>query len=120
MADYAFYKGTYLGDSIPEADFPRVSKRAEDVLAHYKRIYTVKAPDENAEDMAICAMADASYYFETAQNGSGGPVASASIGSVSVSYASPGAADLSAAGQAKELYRCARMYLDIYRGAGGC
>lgn len=120
MADYAFYKDTYLGDSIPEADFPRLSKRAGDVLAQYKRIYTVKAPDENAEDMAICAMADASYYFETAQNGSGGPVASASIGSVSVSYASSGAADLSAAGQAKELYRCARLYLDIYRGAGGC
>ena len=45
MTDYAFYKDTYLGDSIPEADFPRLSKRAGDVLAQYKRIYTVKAPD---------------------------------------------------------------------------
>lgn len=120
MADYVFYTGTYLGGYIPAADFPRLAKRAGEQLAKYKRLYTVTAPETNSEDMATCAMADALYYFETAQNGSGGPVASASIGSVSVSYASPGAADLSAAGQAKELYRCARLYLDIYRGAGGC
>jgi hypothetical protein len=120
MADYKFYTGTYLGNSIPEADFPRLAKRAEEQLSRYKRIYTVTAPGADSEDMALCAMADALYYFETAQNGTAGPVASASIGSVSVSYGAAGAVDLSARGQVKELYRCACLYLDIYRGCGGC
>ena len=52
--------------------------------------------------------------------GQGGPVSSASIGSVSVSYGgASGGVDLSQKGQAKELYRCASLYLDIYRGCGG-
>ncbi|MEA4920299.1 MAG: hypothetical protein VB078_05230 [Clostridiaceae bacterium] len=67
--DYAFYKGTYLGGSIPEADFPRLALRAAEKLAYYKRIYTVTAPNANSENMAVCAMADAAYYFETATNG---------------------------------------------------
>lgn len=118
MADYTFYTNTYLGDSIPEADFPRLAQRAGEQLARYKRLYEVTAPETDSEDMAVCAMADALFYFETAQNSAGGPVSSASIGSVSVSYsgASGGSMDLSAAGQAKELYRCASLYLDIYRG----
>ena len=33
MADYKFYTGTYLGNSIPEADFPRLAKRAEEQLS---------------------------------------------------------------------------------------
>ena len=118
MADYTFYTNTYLGDSIPEADFPRLAQRAGERLARYKRLYEGTAPETDSEDMAVCAMADAFFYFETAQNSAGGPVSSASIGSVSVSYsgASGGSMDLSAAGQAKELYRCASLYLDIYRG----
>lgn len=110
MADYACYTGTYLGGSIPEADFPRLAKRAGEQLARYKRIYTVTAPEAGSENMAICAMADAMYYFETAQNAP----QSASIGSVSSSRGS--AADVSPRAQAAELYRCARLYLDIYRG----
>ena len=42
-----------------------------------------------------------------------------SIGSVSVSYAgAAGAADLSQSAQEAELFRCACLYLDIYRGCG--
>lgn len=110
MADYAFYTETYLGGSIPEADFPRLAKRAGEQLARYKRIYTVTAPEAGSEDMAVCAMADAMYYFETAQNAP----QSASIGSVSSSRGST--VDVSPRAQAAELYRCARLYLDIYRG----
>ncbi|NLU24143.1 MAG: hypothetical protein GXW99_05385 [Clostridiales bacterium] len=110
MADYAFYTGTYLGGSIPAADFPRLAKRAEEQLARYKRLYTVVGEAE-ADDMAICAMADAMYYFETAQNAP----QSASIGSVS---SSRGTVDISPKAQAAELYRCAALYLDIYRGCG--
>lgn len=117
MADYEFYASVYMGDSIPENEFPRLAKRAGEQLSRYKRIYTVTAPEQTSEDMAICAMADALAYYEAAQNGTGGPVSAASIGSVSVSYSgSANAADTSQAAQARELYRCAKLYLDIYRG----
>ena len=111
MADYVFYTDTYLGASIPQADFPRLAKRAGEQLARYKRMYTVTAIELSSEDMAICAMADALYYFETMAN----TPQSSSIGSVSSSI---GAVDISPRAQAAELYRCARQYLDIYRGVG--
>ena len=106
MVDYYFYMNTYEGVSIDLMGWPTYEARAAAQLAQYKRIYTVTAPDENAEAMAVCAMADALAYFAAAQNGTG-TVASASIGSVSVSYGSPSAVDLSPKGQARELYRCA-------------
>ena len=115
MADYEFYASVYMGDSIPENEFPRLAKRAGEQLSRYKRIYTVTAPDADA--MAICAMADALAYYEAAQSGTGCPVSAASIGSVSVSYSgSANAVDTSQAAQERELYRCAKLYLDIYRG----
>ena len=117
MVEYAFYNETYRGSSIPAAEWPAFEARAAEQLARYKRIYTVTAPDENAEAMAICAMADALAYFSAVQNGTGGVVASASIGSVSVSYAGANV-DTSPKAQARELYRCACQYLDIYRGVG--
>ncbi len=124
MVDYAFYTKTYRGTSIPEVEFPTFAARAQDQLKRYKRIYTVKAPEEDSEAMAVCAMADALAYFTAAQNGTGGVIASASIGSVSVSYggayAASAAVDVSPKGQERELYRCAKLYLDIYRGVGGC
>lgn len=122
MVNHEFYKSKYHGGSISAAEWPVFEARAAAQLARYKRIYTVTAPEgePDAEKMAVCAMADALAYFTAALNSAGGPVASASIGSVSVSYAgaSGGAVDLSAKGQAQELYRCASQYLDIYRGVG--
>lgn len=121
MADYAFYTGTYLGSSIAEADFPRMARRASEKLTKYKRNYTVTDIDANSEDMAICAMADALYYYEAVANGTGGAVASSSVGSVSTSWQTgTNGIDTSAAGQEKELLRCAMLYLDIYRGVGTC
>lgn len=79
---------------------------------------TIVAPQTVCEAMAVCAMADALAYFTAVQNGMGA-VASASIGSVSVSYGvTANAVDLSPKGQAKELYRCASLYLEFYRGVG--
>lgn len=115
MADYTFYLRTYMGGSIPADDFLRLSGRANEQLTRYKRIYCVTAPDANSENMAVCAMADALYFFETAANG--GLTSSSSIGSVSSSVQAP-TVDLSPKAQAKELYRCASLYLDIYRGCG--
>lgn len=123
MVDYSFYIEHYKGCSISEADWGLFEARAAEQLNRYKRIYAVTAPDEDSEAMAVCAMADALAYFTAILNGSSGVVTSASIGSVSVSYGgSYGSAatsvDLSAKGQEKELLRCARLYLDIYRGVG--
>lgn len=65
----------------------------------------------------MCAMAETLYGFDLLANGTGGPVQSASIGSVSVSYGGAAqTADLSPKGQERELYRCACRYLDICRG----
>ena len=116
MVDYAFYTDKYMGDVIQETDFPRLIKRAGEQLAHYRRIYSVSEPEEGAENMAVCAMAEALHGFELIANGEGG-VQSASIGSVSVSYGSAEkAVDMTPKGQAKELLGCASLYLDIYRG----
>lgn len=121
MVYYDFYLEVYRGTSIPPEDWELFEARARDQLEQYKRIFTVTKPSCHAEHMAVCAMADALAYFTAAQNGSGGAVQSASIGSVSVSYGgTANAVDLSAKGQARELLRCARLYLDIYRGVGGC
>ena len=121
MVSYDFYRSRYRGCSISGADFGIYATRAQEQLNRYKRIYTVTAPEEDSEAMAVCAMADALAYFTAAQNGTGGAVSSTSIGSVSVSYGNAAAAiDLSPKGQEKELYRCACQYLDIYRGVGRC
>lgn len=118
MIDYEFYTDTYHGCSISADEWQQLESRAEDQLKRYKRIYTVTAPETTAEPMAICAMADALAYFNAAQNGTGA-VQSASIGSVSVSYGNTAAAvDMTPKGQERELLRCARLYLDIYRGVG--
>lgn len=115
MVDYSFYRARGTG-SIPVEEWYGYAQAAKYQLDHYKRVYTVTAPDKDAESLAICAMADAMAFFCTAQNG--GAVASTSIGSVSVGYTSGQAVDVSPKAQARELLRCARTYLDIYRGVG--
>ena len=118
MVEYGFYINSYRGSSIPAENWMEYEARAAAQLGRYKRIYTVKAPEENSEAFAVCAIAEAMYSFDLIANGEGGSVSSASIGSVSVSYGSAGsnAGDISPKAQARELYRCACLYLDIYRG----
>lgn len=116
MVDYEFYINSYRGSSIPAESWTEYEARAAAQLARYKRIYIIKAPKRNAERNAVCAMADALYSFDLIANGEGGAVSSASIGSVSVSYGSGNSVDISPKGRAQELYRCACLHLDIYRG----
>ena len=117
MVEYSFYYHTYRGSIIRHDEWNLFEAKAAEQLARYKRTYTVSAPEDDAESMAICAMADALAYFEEMQNIAGGAVASAAIGSVSVSYTGVDV-DCSPKGKAKELYRCASQYLDICRGVG--
>lgn len=120
MVDFDFYLNRYKGSSVADGEWPAYERQALAQLEQYKRKYTVTAPSSDSEAMAICAMAEAMHNFDLLTNGEGGPVQSASIGSVSVSYggAAVQAVDLSPRGQARELYRCASLYLDIYRGVG--
>ncbi len=116
MVDYGFYRGQYAGSAVTPEEWQQLASRAQSQLDKYKRQYSVVAPDKDSEAMAVCAMVDAMAYFVAAQNGTGA-VASASIGSVSVSYGDAGSAvDVSPKAQERELYRCASLYLDIYRG----
>lgn len=114
MVEFVFYRDVYGGDSVPEGEFRSYARDASDHLERYKRIYRVTDTAENSEQMALCAMIDALYYFDWARNG--GAAASVSVGSVSSSRAQGVQPDLSPAAQNRELYRCAQLYLDIYRG----
>jgi len=112
--DYAFYiSGTYLGGSIPEASFPRLALRAAEKLAQLERRYSMTAINDDSENMAICSIADAMYYFETAI----ATAQSSSIGSVSSGQSN---VDVSPKAQAQEYYRCALMYYEIDRGVETC
>lgn len=113
MVDYSFYTDSYRGSSVPTDSWAEYEARASNQLARYKRIYTVRAPEETSEAFAVCAMAEALFGFDLVANGSAAQ--SASIGSVSVNYGSS-PVDISQKAQARELYRCACLYLDIYRG----
>lgn len=139
MVRYGFYISFYAavypdGAALTNEEWSTYGRRAEDQLTLYKRLYTVSVPADlanatqgdidsdlpYAESMAVCAMAEALANFDILQSGAGGPVTSASIGSVSVGYGSAvnNSVDLSPKGKSKELYRCACRYLDIYRGVG--
>lgn len=120
MTDYDFYRNEYNSDAIPPEEWSFYSARAGEQLARYKRMYAVSVPENQPDggDRAVCAMAEALYSFDLLLSGGGGPVQSASIGSVSASYGAAPAVDLSPRGQERELYRCACRYLDIYRGVG--
>ena len=106
MVKYEFYVNQYLGSYIPEKAFSGVASQAEQVLARFKQAYRVESSGQQAESMAICAMAETLW-----QNRNKG-LTSANIGSVSVRYET----DRNALRRA--LYDKACIYLDIYRGVG--
>lgn len=130
---FDFYRDTYHGISIPEGDWARIATRADEQLVFFARTYTVAdlSGDGTAWDMALCAIADQMYTYETVMSAeisadaNGGVAASSvSIGSVSASVKTPNTSnlglDMSETGQTKAFYRIAQRYLDIYRGVGGC
>lgn len=104
MVDYEFYVNCYLGSAIPEKAFSGVAAQAQRYLAMFKAHYRVESSGAEAENMALCAMAEKLW----ARRSSG--LASASVGSVSVRYAD------AKPSLVRELYEKASIYLDIYRG----
>ncbi|MBQ4601215.1 MAG: hypothetical protein IJB17_06265 [Oscillospiraceae bacterium] len=114
--EYSFYLQEYHGSAVAQENWQELCARAQEELARLKRCYRVRG-SERDEKMAVCAMAEALDYFSLAQNGLGG-MQYASVGTVAVSgkgiYSQ---VDITPEAQAKELYRCALRYLQIYRGA---
>ena len=106
MVTYQFYSDTYHGGSISPEDWPAAEREARANLERYRRSYTVTAPGQDSENMAICAMAEVLVQASQAA-----ALASASIGSVSVSYRAPDPRK-----QKRDLFEAACLYLDIYRG----
>ncbi len=91
MPDYTFYREIYLGEDIPEVEFPRYLNRARAELERMRQVYAV-APrpgmdPDNAQAMALCAVADAVYEF--AQEDAARGLTGVTVGSVSESYAAP-------------------------------
>lgn len=106
MANYEFYVNQYLGSAIPEKAFSGMAAQAQQVLNRFKQAYRVESSGQEAEAMAICAMAESIW-----QNRNKG-LTSANIGSVSVRYETDRKA------LRRELFDRACIYLDIYRGVG--
>lgn len=111
-ADYVFYKTSYFGSVVPEADFPRLAERASDFvdLMTSDRLANGLQTNERSQKRikkAVCSLAEKMYQIELAERnatnaavsgtstaiGSGGSttgiVTSVSSGSESISYATP-------------------------------
>ena len=109
MVDYGFYVQTYLGSTIPEKAFDGAAAEAARALEQFKRNYRVIG-GSTAEDMALCAMAEAVYSHQGRRAG----VTSATVGGVSVRYSQ----DAGEKALKRALYQRASIFLDIYRGVG--
>lgn len=138
-ADYAYYTTAYLGTTISEADFPRLSLRASSYLDYYTQGRAGENPDLDALKMACCAVSEQMQLADIAQetatkslsaslSSAGlGELQSQSVGSWSKTYRSGGESAqqaLTAAQTAKAaLTSAANQYLAgtglLYRG-GAC
>lgn len=110
VVEFEFYGNAYLGSAIPEKTFSGVAARAEAMLQQMERQYQVRAWGEESRKMAICAIAECLYEADRRRG-----IRSANIGGVAVQYAEK---EDSQKELWREVYRCAAIYLDIYRGAG--
>ena len=140
-ADYEYYKDTYLGTAIQEADFPRLALRASSFLDYYTQGRAGQNQDVNAVKMACCAVAEQYQSIDLARQaalhalqnsanaGEAGELQSQSVGSWSKTYRSGGesAQQATTAAQAAQasLASVAAQYLSstglLYRGRGcGC
>lgn len=97
MPAYEFYKNTY-GGTLPEETFMRLAKRS---LYYVKNLVSQYDAENEAVQMAVCAVCDAMNQNET-----GGQVASESVGSWSRTFVSGGSRSAE-----RLLYDAAMQYL---------
>ena len=91
MPDYTYYRDTYLGEDIPEESSPALPSAPPTSWRNMRDVYAVAPrrgldPDE-AENMALCAVADAMYEF--AQEDEARGLTGVTVGSVHETYAAP-------------------------------
>lgn len=99
-ADFAYYSGTYKGNSIPEADFDRLILRASSYLDRVSGDTVKETPEDETVKMATCSVAEA---WQT--NEQGGDVVSQSVGPWSKTFQKPTKTD------DDRLFEAARLYL---------
>ena len=104
MVDYEFYVNHYLGSAIPEKAFSGLAAQAKGVLDNLKAVCRVASSGQEAECMALCAMAEVLWAERNKR------IASASMGSVALRY------NQDKTPLRRQLYEKAGIYLDIYRG----
>lgn len=102
------------GASLERAVFCRLEQLARRQLERYERIYQVQEVVPEGRAYAVCAMAEAMDFFEAAANGE--LTDSIQLGSVQSQRAAGSLPDLSQKAKSRELFRCAALYLDIFRG----
>ena len=137
-ADYEYYKATYLGAAIQEAEFPRLALRASAFLDYYTQGRAALNHGLDALKMACCAVAEQYQTIDAAQAlaqkalsatlSSGGELQSQSVGSWSKTYRSGGESAQQAATAAQaakaSIASVAAQYLVgtglLYRGMGCC
>lgn len=136
--DYDYYRNEYFGQSIEEADFPRLALHASQYIDYITQGRAERNAALEAVKMCCCALAEQYQTIETAQAlaqkslsagaGDGAEVQSETVGGWSKSYRSGGDSAQSAA-QAAEAGRSilldtARRYLAntglLYRGGRRC
>ena len=116
---YQFYVDSYSGGAISEEEWTAAEREARATVARYQRIYTVTEPEPDALKMGVCAVAEVLVDHAHADNvQSDGAISSASIGSVSVSYATPSSTERMESRKRlkKECYDAFRQFCDVYRG----
>lgn len=116
---YQFYVDEYHGGAVSSEEWPAAEREAQAELARLQRICTVTAPTENSLSFAICAAAEVlTQQARASASNESGPVSSASIGSVSVSYGHSTDRASAHTADRRELMDAFTMYLDIYTGVG--
>ena len=125
VLEYDFYVSTYNGSTITTDVWGVYEQRARACLDRFKRIYRVSAPAgvgaDEAESMAICAIADVEAQADIVASSELGLAPAAERGRAGASsFASllAQAVDVTPKGRALASYRAAQLYLDIYRGVG--
>lgn len=98
--DYEFYKNTYLGNAVPEADFNRLAQRASEYIDWITRGKAADMADNENVMKAACAVAEA-----VQTNEQGGDVVSQSVGSWSRSFSKTAKTD------SQRLLDAAQMYM---------
>lgn len=103
-ADINFYKNTYKGSIIPDANFEVLAVRATAYLDKLQRVYTVAEAVQDGLKCACCSAADVMYQYAKR-----GDIVSQTVGGTSFTRKEPKPIE-------QELLSTVRYYLDVYRG----